>query len=117
MTTTETMNSAPTSPHTDLTQGPNARHIRFVGYTVALIAVMADLATKWWALETLADGHRIPVLGDYLTFVLLYNPGAAFSLGDNATVVFTCLAFVFSVVPAVRIVSGSGRFFSNAPMS
>lgn len=103
MTPSETVNSAETNTRSDHIKGPNVRHIRFVGYTVAMVAVLADLVTKWWALEALADGRRIPILGEYLTFVLLYNPGAAFSLGDNATIVFTCLAFVFSVGLIVAI--------------
>ena len=48
---------------------------------------------KQWALASLADGD-IPVLGDWFTFHLTFNPGAAFSTGTGFTLVFTCLAMV-----------------------
>lgn len=62
--------------------------------SVFLLILVIDQATKWWAEQALANGERISVLGDYLSFVLVYNPGAAFSLGTGSTYLFT----IFSVV-------------------
>ena len=70
---------------------------RLVFAAVALVAYGLDLASKQWALSELADGD-IPVLGDWLTFHLTFNPGAAFSTGTDFTIVFTCLAMVAVVV-------------------
>lgn len=61
---------------------------------LGLVVVIADQLTKQWAETALGDGERIPVLGDVISFVLVYNPGAAFSLGTNTTWLFT----IFSIV-------------------
>jgi len=60
---------------------------------MAVVAYALDLGSKQWALNSLADGD-IPVLGDWFTFHLTFNPGAAFSTGTGFTLVFTCLAMV-----------------------
>jgi signal peptidase II len=60
---------------------------------VALVAYAVDLGSKQWALSALADGD-VPVLGDWLTLHLTFNPGAAFSTGTDFTIVFTVLAMV-----------------------
>ncbi|WP_210438007.1 signal peptidase II [Nocardioides xinjiangensis] len=73
---------------------PGARLV-FAG--VALLAYALDLGTKQWALSALADGD-VPVLGDWFTLHLTFNPGAAFSTGTDFTIVFTCLAMVAVVV-------------------
>jgi len=70
---------------------------RLLFAAVAVTAYAVDLGTKEWALSALADGD-IPVLGDWLTFHLTFNPGAAFSTGTDFTIVFTCLAMVAVVV-------------------
>ena len=64
---------------------------------MAVVAYALDLGSKQWAMSSLADGD-IPVLGDWFTFHLTFNPGAAFSTGTGFTVVFTCLAMVAVVV-------------------
>ena len=64
---------------------------RLVFAAVALLAYGLDLASKQWALSELADGD-IPVLGDWLTFHLTFNPGAAFSTGTEFTIVFSLVA-------------------------
>ena len=70
---------------------------RLVFAGVALLAYGLDLASKQWALSQLADGD-IAVIGDWFTFHLTFNPGAAFSTGTDFTIVFTCLAMVAVVV-------------------
>jgi signal peptidase II len=64
---------------------------------MAALAYAADLASKQWALASLADGD-VAVLGDWFTLHLTFNPGAAFSTGTSFTIVFTCLAMVAVVV-------------------
>lgn len=70
-----------------------ARRLRLALGTAAVVLV-ADQATKLWAERTLTGRDPIPVFGDFIQFRLLYNPGAAFSIGENATWVFTIIAAV-----------------------
>jgi signal peptidase II len=63
-------------------------------WPVAAGFLCADILTKYWAVESLAPAHtRHAVLGDWMTFTLLYNPGAAFGLhlGDWSRWIFTAL--------------------------
>ena len=68
---------------------------------VAAACLLADQASKVWALRALHDGHVVPLLGDLLSLRLIRNPGAAFSLGGSSTLVMTGLAVVITVVVAV----------------
>jgi signal peptidase II len=80
----------------DLAQDERSRRrgvVRLLFVAVALAAYAADLGSKQWALRALADGD-VPLLGDWFTLHLTYNPGAAFSTGTEFTIVFTCLAIV-----------------------
>lgn len=67
---------------------------RLVWFTlvIAIGVILIDQGSKWWAETALSDGQRIPVIGDLLHFVLVYNPGAAFSVGTGYTWVFAILA-------------------------
>ena len=58
-------------------------------WLVALAVVVVDQATKWWAEATLADGHHITVVGQYLTLQLEYNSGAALSVLRGSTWIVT----------------------------
>ncbi len=75
---------------------------------MGVLGFLADLAAKTAALASL-DPQRPPsLLGGLVTLRLVRNPGAAFSMGENLTVVLTCVAiaaFVFvggRLVPRVR---------------
>lgn len=59
---------------------------------LAAVVVLLDQASKWWAESALGDGETIPVIGDLIRFVLVYNTGAAFSLGAGYTWVLAILA-------------------------
>jgi len=61
---------------------------------VALVVLVLDQATKFWAVSALTGRAPIPVLGDFLRLRLLYNPGAAFSIGSGATWIFTIIAAI-----------------------
>jgi signal peptidase II len=69
-----------------------------VVFAVAVLVVALDQATKFWAESTLPGRAPIPVLGEFLQFRLLYNPGAAFSIGAGATWIFTIITAVAVVV-------------------
>jgi signal peptidase II len=68
---------------------------------LAALVVLVDQGTKWWAVTTLDDGRVVPVIGDLIRFVLVHNPGAAFSIGTEFTWVLAILAAVGAVVAAV----------------
>ena len=50
---------------------------------VAALVLIVDQLTKHWAVNRLSDGSTIDVVGS-LRFNLLYNTGAAFSLGSGS---------------------------------
>lgn len=65
-----------------------------VFWPVVSLFLVTDVVTKRWAVQALAPAHtRHEVLGDFLTFTLLYNPGAAFGLhlGEWSRWIFTAL--------------------------
>lgn len=70
-------------------------------WAVAIITTVTfalDLATKQWALASLAGGGYVPVLGRLFGFELVFNPGAAFSFLSGATWVFTAIAIIVTAV-------------------
>ncbi|MDO5701662.1 MAG: signal peptidase II [Bowdeniella nasicola] len=70
------------------------RRLVSLGLTIALVCFLADQATKAWALSALEVGDYHPILGTYFGLRLVYNSGAAFSLGASVTWVFTGFALV-----------------------
>lgn len=65
---------------------------------VAALLYTTDQLSKRAALAHLSDGDDVEVVGELLQLHLTRNPGAAFSLGTDFTVVLTCLAMVATVV-------------------
>lgn len=61
---------------------------------VAAVIYIADQSSKNWVVATLPEGRAVPVLGDFLQWFFVRNPGAAFSFASGATWVFTLLAAV-----------------------
>lgn len=53
--------------------------------TIVPVVLVADLATKSWALDALAGGRQIELLGGWVPLTLAFNRGAAFgiSIGDD----------------------------------
>jgi len=65
-----------------------------------------DQWAKHWALASLAPGESRQVSGGLLRFTLVFNPGAAFSLGTSVTWVFTIIMAAVStgiLVTSVRV--------------
>ena len=66
-------------------------------WSVGATAVVSDVASKALAVATLAPvGLERPVVGDFLRWKLVYNPGAAFGLhlGDYSRPIFIALSFI-----------------------
>ena len=70
---------------------------RYLGLVVAvMLAVGAvDQLVKQLILNWLEPGVPQPVIGDWFRFYLLFNSGAAFSMGENLTWVFTAIQLAF----------------------
>ncbi len=56
--------------------------------------ILIDQATKYWAEATLVPYEPIPVIGEWIQWRLVYNPGAAFGIGGDFTWVLTLIAAV-----------------------
>lgn len=65
---------------------------------IAAVVYFADQLSKLWVMSSLPEGVSQPVLGDFLQFYFVRNPGAAFSLSSGTTWVFSILAAVVTVV-------------------
>jgi signal peptidase II len=72
---------------------------RWLFWGVGMGVVVADFLTKRLAAAALMH-RQIPLVGDWLSFQLVYNPGAAFGInaGDYSRWIFMALAVVALVV-------------------
>lgn len=86
-----------------MASGEVRRRPRLIALLVALAAVVlvADQVSKQVVLNTLVPGEYHPLIGDFFGLSLVFNPGAAFSLGEGATWLFTVAMVVVSVVIVV----------------
>ncbi len=64
---------------------------------VAASAFVVDFGTKMLALSRLDVGYPVAVIGDLLSFTLVFNPGAAFSFAGGVTWVFSLIALAVVV--------------------
>jgi signal peptidase II len=77
-------------------------------YTIAWAVWLVDFATKVWAINNLSASNPTKIIGDFLQLTLIRNSGAAFSLAQGATIIFTFFAiFVVGAIAyyAPRITS------------
>lgn len=76
----------------------------------AILVLAADQFTKFLAIRDLEPETSTPILGDFLQFYLVRNPGAAFSLGEGVTWIFTlALAIVAVAVMVLAVTSVHSR--------
>lgn len=80
---------------TPLTPAHPRRHRLVLG--IAAVWILLDQVTKFWAERALTEGEPVQVIGDLLRFHLIYNPGAAFSLGIGSTALLTTIACLLVV--------------------
>jgi signal peptidase II len=66
-------------------------------FGVAAVVLAVDQLTKAWALDALGSGRVIRLIGNWLTLRLVFNSGAALSLGSSMTWAFTILALGVAV--------------------
>jgi len=73
----------------------------FAGF--AVFAYAFDQLTKLWITATMTEGERIPVLPPLLHWYYIRNSGAAFSIGENITWVFTIIMAAVSVAILLQL--------------
>lgn len=69
---------------------------------VVVIVAAIDQASKQFMLSWLNEGEPVYIVGDWFRFYLLFNPGAAFSMGgEGSTWLFTTIQLAFVVGVAI----------------
>lgn len=104
----------PTLSDAERAQGRPSQSLRTItplAASVAAVAVAIDHATKWWALNELAD-RDIDLIGS-LRFNLVHNDGGAFGIGGRFGNVFGIAAIV-AVLLIVRTGGSFGSRWSQA---
>ena len=81
------------------------RPLRMRGFVIALVVAIFDQATKALAVATLEDKPAISAIPHILNFRFARNSGAAFSMGESFTLVFTLI----STLVALGIIFFGGR--------
>ena len=80
-----------TSSHKSVTRILSSRGAWVVGILTALTIFFIDQGTKLLVVTKMQIGERIPVIDGLLWWYSIRNSGAAFSLGENATWIFTVI--------------------------
>lgn len=81
----------------EATPASSVVRLRLLAVGIAVAGITLDQVTKAIAIEYLDPEQPIPLMGGVLTLQLIRNPGAAFSMGEEFTVVLTCIAIAAMV--------------------
>ncbi len=84
----------------------------FVGF--AAFAYALDQATKIWVTSTMVEGERIPVFPPLLHWYFIRNSGAAFSIGENVTWVFSIIMAAVAVAILFQVRKLGSKWWSLA---
>ncbi|KTR96554.1 signal peptidase [Microbacterium testaceum] len=80
---------------------------------LAVVVLAADQLAKMIAIENLPPERVVPVIGEALQLYLVRNPGAAFSLGESVTWIFTiALAVVACVILFLAVTRVRSRLWA-----
>jgi signal peptidase II len=88
--------------------GRRPARLGVLAFAIGAVGLAADVAAKTAALAYLDPMHPPVYLGGLVTLQLVRNPGAAFSMGENLTILLACIAlaaFIFVtayLIPRVR---------------
>jgi signal peptidase II len=77
---------------------------RWLCLGIGVAGFLLDLVVKNAVIANLDPQHPIPLLGGLVTLQLTRNPGAAFSMGENFTVLLTIIAIAALIAVLVFIV-------------
>lgn len=83
--------------------------LRLLFVAVALLGLALDVVTKIIAVALLDERRPVELLGGVLTLNLIRNPGAAFSLGEEFTIVFTVLSLAVLAFVCARLAPRLGH--------
>jgi len=94
---TDTAADAPPAP--DASPAPPRKRLKLL-LSVAAVVLVADIVTKILAVRLLTPGQPVSIIGDTVTWTLVRNSGAAFSMATGYTWVLTLVAtgVVFGIV-------------------
>ncbi|RAG84544.1 signal peptidase II [Streptacidiphilus pinicola] len=90
--------SEPTADETTASTSDVRKRRIGVLLSVALLAYLLDLGSKLLVVAQLEHKDAIRLIGDWVQFTVIRNPGAAFGMGAALTVVFTLIATTVIVV-------------------
>lgn len=76
---------------------------------MAIVGLATDIITKVVAVDQLDPAAPVPLLGGLLTLRLIRNPGAAFSTGEQFTLVFALAAVAVLLFVLIRLVPRIGH--------
>ncbi|MGJ4138992.1 signal peptidase II [Corynebacterium evansiae] len=82
-----------------------SKRASFAALTLMFGIIVVDQITKWAVVENLEEQRAYPVIGEFFRLYLVRNPGAAFSMGTNVTIIFSVfqlIAFLACIVLALR---------------
>lgn len=77
---------------------------------VMVAVAVVDQVLKQVMVSTLTPGVPVPVIGDWARLYLLFNPGAAFSMGSGSTWLFTTIQLAFVVGALIAAPRIRGRW-------
>ncbi len=77
---------------------------RWLCLGIGFFGFLLDFVVKNVVIANLDPQHPIPLLGGLVTLQLIRNPGAAFSMGENFTVLLTIIAIAALIAVLVFIV-------------
>ena len=80
---------------------------------IAAFVLLLDQLTKHWAVNALADGHTVDLIGS-LRFNLAFNKGMAFSQGEGWGPYIGVVALVVIVILLVSIGQSQSRWYPLA---
>jgi signal peptidase II len=80
------------APTAEETEAPAPRRRLRLLLAVAAVVLALDIITKVLAVKLLTPGQPVPILGDTITWTLVRNSGAAFSMATGYTWMLTLIA-------------------------
>ena len=79
---------------------------------IALIIIIADQISKWWAIDLLSSG-KVTVIDDFFYLTLVYNRGAAFGIFPGRNYLF----IILSILTIAVLIFFYRSFFSGGIMT
>lgn len=104
----------PSAQDTPARTAGTGRRWGWISVIVLVLGYALDQFTKWRVESTMELGQSIDVIPPLLRWHYILNPGAAFSIGEEHTWVFTIIQAVVAVVVIVLILRVRSRVWALA---